>query len=117
EERRRAVAPLLDVGRVGGAHEHRPHLLAGCAQGSGRDPQRDRVERPRGHRERSARVSATVPLSSTWAAHAGGMTTVVSGNSSTAGPCAVKPAAGSPVKTLVPSVSPSKRASRVVSEG
>ena len=44
EERRRAVAPFLDVGGIRGAHEHRPHLLAGGSKGADQHLERDRVE-------------------------------------------------------------------------
>ena len=50
EQRGRAVAPLLDVRRVGRADQHRAHLLAGGAQRADQDLERDRVEPAGAHR-------------------------------------------------------------------
>ena len=83
EERRRAVAPLLDVRRVGGADQHRAHLLADRAKRAGQDLQGDRVERPASWLAppRSSPARPPSPV------HPGGSTSVASGSSNTHGPC------------------------------
>ena len=43
EQRRRGIAPLLDVGRVGRPDEHRTHLLAGGVQRACEDLELDRI--------------------------------------------------------------------------
>ena len=96
EQRRRAVAPLLDVGRVRRADQHRAHLLAGGAKRADQHLERDRVEA--GGRARAHRRLASAPRSSrvgsTSALQPGGSTSVASGSSKTHGPSARSPAGG-----------------------
>src|SRR5947209_15734872 len=84
EQRTRGVSALLDVGRVGGANQHRAHLLAQGLCRPGQDLQLDRVD---GSGSVSLAHSASrmiVPVASTSALHPGGTTTVESGSSMTA---------------------------------
>ena len=82
EQRGRAVAALLDVGRVRRAHEHGAHLLAGGAQRAGHDLQRDRVELA-AHPSRSRTI---VPVLSARPDQPSGTTSVASGRRTTVGP-------------------------------
>src|SRR5215469_12607115 len=102
EERGRTVVALLDIGRVGGADQRRPHLVAGGAQSPDQHLQGYRVHR-----------ASIVPWSSTAVDQLGGTTKVASGSSKTAGPSVSKPAAGSPRRTSVSIHSPpSKKTGR-----
>ena len=91
EERRRAVAALLDVGAVGRAHQHGAHLLARGAQRAGRDLQGDGIDA-------HARSSTSVPVSSVVPLQPSGTTSVASGSATTVGPVTRSPA-GAPKST------------------
>jgi hypothetical protein len=108
EQRAGGVAPLLDVGRVGGADQHGAHLLAGGAQGAGDDAQRDGVD------AHGARSSLIVPDGSTRPAHPGGTASVASGSSQIAGPSIAVPGSGSPASTVASCSSPSNQARRAL---
>src|SRR5207342_3203764 len=95
EERGGAVVALLDVGRVGGADQRRPHLVAGGAQAADQDLERGRVEPAHPAVPSFLDRATIVPASSTVASQPGGRTSVVSGSSKTTGPAASVPAAGS----------------------
>ena len=75
EERRRTVAPLLDVGREGRADEHRAHLLGDRAEQAAENLELDRHDR----------VSLSMRPSLT-PTHPGGTQHVEPGSSTTAGP-------------------------------
>ena len=107
EERGRAVVALLDVGRVGGADQHRAHLLAGRAQGADQDLQRDRVEPA--HRGPGARAHDRAAVVDRRRVQPGGRTKVASGSSKTPGPSARCRRRGSPRRTGVSTHSPPKR--------
>src|SRR6188768_42283 len=92
EDGSRAVAALLDVGRVGRPDQHGAHLVADRAKPPHLDAEADGIEA-----QEAPPVSATTdPCLSTSAVQPGGRTSVDSGISRTAGPSNAAPADGSP---------------------
>ena len=90
EERRRAVVALLDVGRVGGADQHRAHLVAGGAQAADHHLEGDRVEAS-GRSARRLRRHDRAGLVDRGASSPAGSTRVASGSSKTHGPSRLEP--------------------------
>ena len=109
EERRRAVAPLLDVRRVGSSDQDGPHLLGDAGQSAG--------QRPKGLQGRVTLThlfsNTSVPTPSTTPRHPGLTTHVDSLNSTMAGPSTSEPSPISSRSSTGTSIhSPSKLASR-----
>ena len=101
-DRRRMVAPFLDVGRIGALHQGGEGLVGDRAQAVGQDLQRDRVERSRrgGHVATPAAAASGLPTAMTrlpaasTATRSPGKATVVESSCSTmAGPVKAMPAA------------------------
>ena len=80
EQGRGRVAALLDVGRMGRAHQHRAHLLAGGAQRAQHHLEGDRADPAHASRSRTTASASAV------ARQPGGTTSVAPSSSKTAGP-------------------------------
>ena len=92
EQRRRAVAALLDVRRVRRGDEHLSHLLGDALELVAHDFERHGVDLGVAHSPSPPLVRTSVPSAPTVPPHAGGTTTVLSCCSRMAGPSTVVPA-------------------------
>src|SRR5688500_440795 len=109
EERRRAVAPLLDVRRVGAPDQDGPHLLGDAGQSAGQHSTADSGESTFTH----LLSSTSVPTPSPTPRHPGLTTHVDSLNSTMAGPSTSEPSPNASRSSTGTSIhSPSKLASR-----